>query len=149
MELLTREYLKKNSLPQGVECGPLEVFPEKVLQFGEGNFLRAFVDWMINRLNREGYFKGSVVAVQPINQGLATMINEQEGCYTVLLRGLENGEVKEIREVVTSLSRCLNSYSEWDKVKACAENPEMEFVVSKTTKEGIIFDETDKNPNLP
>ena len=149
MELLTREYLKKNSLPQGVECGPLEVFPEKVLQFGEGNFLRAFVDWMINRLNREGHFKGSVVAVQPINQGLATMINEQEGCYTVLLRGLENGEVKEIREVVTSLSRCLNSYSDWDKVKACAENPEMEFVISNTTEAGIIFDETDKLSNLP
>lgn len=149
MEMLNREYLKKNQLPQGVECGPLEVFPEKILQFGEGNFLRAFVDWMINRLNREGYFKGSIVAVQPISQGLAPMINEQDGCYTVLLRGLENGQVREIKEVVTAMSRCLNSYSEWDQVLACAENPEMEFVVSNTTEAGIVFDTNDKMENTP
>lgn len=149
MEMLNREYIKKNQLPQGVECGPPEVFPEKILQFGEGNFLRAFVDWMINRLNREGYFKGSVVAVQPISQGMASMINEQEGCYTVLLRGLENGEVKEIKEVVTAISRCLNSYSEWDQLLACAASPEMEFVVSNTTEAGIVFDGTDTLENNP
>lgn len=149
MNLLTREYLKNNQLPQGVECGPLEVYPEKILQFGEGNFLRAFVDWMINRLNREGHFKGSVVAVQPISQGLAPMINAQDGCYTVLLRGLEKGEVKEVKEVVTAISRCLNSYSEWEAVKACAASPEMEFVISNTTEAGIVFDETDSMENQP
>ena len=149
MEMLNREYLKKNQLPQGVECGPLEVFPEKILQFGEGNFLRAFVDWMINRLNREGHFNGSVVAVQPISQGLAPMINEQDGCYTVLLRGLENGEVKEIKEVVTAISRCLNSYTEWEAVKACAASVEMEYVISNTTEAGIVFDPSDRLENTP
>lgn len=149
MNLLTREYLKNNQLPQGLECGPLEVYPEKILQFGEGNFLRAFVDWMVNRLNREGYFKGSVVAIQPISQGLAPMINEQDGCYTVLLRGLENGEVREVKEVVTAISRCLNSYTEWELVKECAASPEMEFVISNTTEAGIVFDEKDRMDNKP
>lgn len=149
MEMLTREYLRSNKLPQGVECGPLEVFPEKILQFGEGNFLRAFVDWMVNRLNREGLFQGSIVAVQPIDQGLAPMINAQDGCYTVLLRGLENGQVKEIREVVTAVSRCLNSYSEWEVVKACAASPEMEYVISNTTEAGIVFDPNDRLNNTP
>ncbi|MBO5689877.1 MAG: tagaturonate reductase, partial [Lentisphaeria bacterium] len=71
--------------------------PEKIIQFGEGNFLRAFVDWMVNALNAGDAFNGSVVIAQPLNAGLADMINGQDGLYTLLMRGLENGEAKECR----------------------------------------------------
>ena len=57
-------------------------YPEKILQFGEGNFLRAFVDWMIDKANRDGIYQGSIVLCQPIAQGLKNMINAQDGVYT-------------------------------------------------------------------
>ncbi len=69
-------------------------YPEKVLQFGEGNFLRAFVDWIFHELNKKGDFNGSVVAVQPIDKGMVTMLNDQDGLYTLYLRGLKNGQAE-------------------------------------------------------
>ena len=151
MELLNRQYLKSHSLPAEVECGPVDVLPEKVLQFGEGNFLRGFTDWMINRLNREGLFNGSIVAIQPNSKNplKSEQLNAQDGCYTVLLRGLENGQVKEITEVVTAISRCLNCHQDWKMILDCAANPEIEYVISNTTEAGIIFDENDKFENHP
>ena len=85
-------------------------YPEKVLQFGEGNFLRAFVDWMIDKANRDGIYQGSIVLCQPIAQGLKDMINAQDGVYTLAMRGAENGQPVEKIEVITSVSRCINPY---------------------------------------
>lgn len=76
-----------------VEVGPLAEMPEKVLQFGEGNFLRAFVDWIFNALNARANFNGKVVIVQPLAEGLVDLLNQQDGLFTVLLRGIENGQV--------------------------------------------------------
>ena len=123
--------------------------PEKVIQFGEGNFLRAFADWMINTMNKKGLFNGKVVLVQPIAEGLSKQINEQDGLYTLLLRGLKDGQPYEEKEVITAVSRCINPYSEWDKLMLCAQNPEIEFVVSNTTEAGITFDPNDKPDNNP
>ena len=93
MQRLSMDLLSKGiSLPEDVNVGPLKPMPEKVIQFGEGNFLRAFVDWMINRLNQQGLFNGKVVIVQPIEQGLVDALNEQDGLYTLYLRGLQKGE---------------------------------------------------------
>ena len=117
--------------------------PEKVLQFGEGNFLRAFVDYMIDLLNCEGMFGGSVVLVQPIENGLAKQINEQDGLYTVLLRGLENGKVVDKHHTVTSISRAINPYDDFDAYMACAKNPDLRFIVSNTTEAGIVYAEGD------
>ena len=79
------------------ECYPKTFanLPEKVLQFGEGNFLRAFVDWMIELSNRKGDFNGSVVICQPLEQGLGEVLNAQNCQYTVIMRGVENGEAVE------------------------------------------------------
>jgi tagaturonate reductase len=122
-----------------IAATPSVDWPEKVLQFGEGNFLRAFVDWMIDRLNEAGRFGGRVAVVQPIARGLVDMLNAQDGLYTLLLRGIEKGEVTEQRRLITSLSRGIDPYTQWDAYLACAENPELRFVISNTTEAGIAY----------
>ena len=74
--------------------------PVKVMQFGEGNFLRAFIDWMINEMNKQGKFNGMVQLVQPLEKGMGDMINAQDGLYTLILRGVANGKVEENREII-------------------------------------------------
>ncbi|MDY6826812.1 MAG: tagaturonate reductase [Bacillota bacterium] len=123
--------------------------PEKVIQFGEGNFLRAFVDWIFQQLIVRGLFDGRVVIVQPLPQGMIDELNRQEGLYTVLLRGIENGEVVSRREIVTAVSRGLNAYKEWQDVLRLAEMPALQFVVSNTTEAGIIYDARDSHDLEP
>jgi tagaturonate reductase len=118
-------------------------YPEKILQFGEGNFLRAFVDWFFNELNKSGKFNGSVVAVQPIAQGMVNMLNEQDGLYTLYLRGLKNGKAESTHETIDIISRGINPYEDFEAYLQTAENPEMRYVISNTTEAGIAFDEND------
>lgn len=122
---------------------PMAPLPEKVLQFGEGNFLRAFVDWMLERMNAAGVFNGRAVLVQPIAQGLADLINAQEGLYTVVLRGRQDGQVVDRRELVSAVSRCVDPYRDCDAFLALATQPELRFVVSNTTEAGIRTDPGD------
>jgi tagaturonate reductase len=117
--------------------------------FRSGNFLRAFADWMLHQMNKQGLFEGRAVLVQPIAEGLSRQINEQDGLYTLLLRGLKNGQPYEEQEIISSVSRCLNPYGEWDECLRCAENPAIEFVISNTTEAGIAFDAEDKLTNEP
>ncbi|WP_378953903.1 tagaturonate reductase [Pelosinus sp. sgz500959] len=126
-----------------------ENLPERVIQFGEGNFLRAFADWMIHLLNKQNLFNGRVVVAQPIKEGLADMVNEQDGLYTLLLRGLRDGKPVEEKEVISSISRCINPYTQWDAYLKCAEDPLIEYVISNTTEAGITFDKEDKFENQP
>ncbi len=136
---LNREMLREHSLPAGVEVGSLEPLPERVLQFGEGNFLRCFVDWMIGTMNRQGLFRGQVVVVQPIERGTVGLLNEQDGLYTCILRGVQGEQVIERREIVTAISRGLDPYREWDACLAAAAQPTVRFVVSNTTEAGIAY----------
>ena len=118
----------------------LEHGPEKVMQFGEGNFLRAFVDDFIDIANEKAGYNGKVVLVQPIAQGLTELINEQEGLYTLYLRGSENGVKVDDKRVISAVSRCLNPYGEWDKVLELARSEDLEIIVSNTTEAGIVHD---------
>ncbi|MGB4589846.1 MAG: tagaturonate reductase, partial [Clostridiaceae bacterium] len=118
--------------------------PEKVLQFGEGNFLRAFVDWMIDEANDEGLFNGSVVLCQPINMGMVNMINDQDGLYTLVMRGLENGEKTERIKAITSVSRGINPFEDYDSYIRLAESEELKVIVSNTTEAGIAYIAGDK-----
>lgn len=117
--------------------------PEKVMQFGEGNFLRAFVDYFFDVANEKAGFNGKVVLVQPIASGLTKMINDQEGLYTLYLRGSEKGEKIDLKRVISSCSRGLNPYDAggWDEVLKLARSKDLEFVVSNTTEAGIVYDE--------
>lgn len=146
MNKLNNAFLKTYTPPADLEVARVNSgsLPERVLQFGEGNFLRAFVDWMFHQLNKKALFNGSVVVVQPIAEGLAGKLNEQDGIYTLLLRGLQDGAVTEQKEIINVISRSLNPYGDWDAVLACAEKPEIEFVISNTTEAGIAYDPADK-----
>ncbi len=125
-------------------------YPEKILQFGEGNFLRAFVDWMVDEANDEGLFKGSIVIVQPIAQGMVNMINDQEGLYTLVMRGLENGEKTERIKAITSVSRGINPFEDYDSYLKLAESEDLKIIVSNTTEAGISYEEGDrKEDRLP
>lgn len=151
MTRLNRSFLNSDfCFPEDLAAAKdLENLPEKVLQFGEGNFLRAFVDWMIHQLNKQGKFNGRVVAVQPIPEGLIDVLNEQDGLYTLLLRGLEDGKPVEKKEIISSVSRGINPYRDWQAYLACAENPDIEYIVSNTTEAGIIFDKNDRPDMQP
>ena len=124
-------------------------YPEKVLQFGEGNFLRAFVDWMIDKANRDGIYQGSIVLCQPIAQGLKDMINAQDGIYTLAMRGAENGQPVENIEVITSVSRCINPYENYEDLMEIARSADLEVVVSNTTEAGIAYHAGDQLTDRP
>ena len=145
MEKLTYKTLKE----QGYDGYLLEDAPVKVLQFGEGNFLRAFVDYFIDLLNEKAGFNGKVVLTQPIAQGLAEMINEQEGLYTLFLRGRENGEQVNRKRVISCVKSCNNPYSDFEGLMDNAKNPDLRFIVSNTTEAGITFDPSCKADDAP
>ncbi|MFZ4622273.1 MAG: tagaturonate reductase, partial [Bacteroidota bacterium] len=112
---------------------------EKVLQFGEGNFLRAFVDWQFSELIAAGKFNGSIVVVQPLEQGMVKMLNDQEGLYTVVQRGYDNGALVEKNDLITAISRGIDPYTEYGEYLKCAANPDLRYVISNTTESGIEY----------
>ena len=138
MNLLNYEVLKKS----GYEGYILENAPEKVMQFGEGNFLRAFVNYWFDISNEKAGWNGKCVLIQPIAQGLTDLINKQEGLYTLYLRGTENGEKVDRKRVISSVSRCLNPYTEdgYAQMMELAVSDDLEYVVSNTTEAGIVYD---------
>ena len=118
-------------------------YPVKVIQFGEGNFLRAFVDWIIDNLNEKTDFNGGVEIVQPIPKGLAHLLEDQEGLYHVILQGVQkNHEYSETR-LIKSVNGAISPYDDYKKFLKFAENPEIELIISNTTEAGIAFDEDD------
>jgi tagaturonate reductase len=121
----------------------LQTYPEKVLQFGEGNFLRGFVDWQIDVMNKNGHFNGSVVVVQPRGQEKIAKLNAQDGLYTLYLQGMKEGKAVKEHSIITSISRGLNLFTQYDQYLDLAANPELRFIFSNTTEAGIAFDEND------
>lgn len=117
--------------------------PVKVLQFGEGNFLRAFADWMIDILNEKTDFNGAIQIVQPLRQGLVDMLREQDGLYHVVLNGIRQGKSLQETRLITSVSSLINPYDAYDAYLQAAENPELRFIISNTTEAGIAFSATD------
>lgn len=118
---------------------------EKIIQFGEGGFLRGFADWMIQIANEKAGFDGKVVVVQPIEQGMCDMLTAQGCVYTHLCRGVEGVDVKKIDVI----SRCVKLYDDFDSYMALAENPDFRFVISNTTEAGIVFEDSDKITDRP
>lgn len=117
--------------------------PEKVLCFGEGNFLRAFCAVVVQRLNENAGFNGKIVMLQGLEKGLGDKINERGGKYTVVERGFENGAPVERFVKIDSVSRCVNPYADYREYLKIAENPELMLIVSNTTEFGIAFDESE------
>lgn len=114
--------------------------PVKVLQFGEGNFLRAFVDYFFDFANEKTDWEGKGVLVQPIERGLTDLINEQEGLYTLYLRGSEKGERIDKKRVISFVDRCIDPYKNFDAVVEAVRGKDLEYIVSNTTEAGIVYD---------
>lgn len=123
--------------------------PIKVMQFGEGNFLRAFVDYMLDILNEKGNFDGSIAIVKPISFGSLDMFKEQDNLYTVLLRGKENGKIVNDSRIITSVSKVLDCAEDYEEYMALAHLDTLRFVVSNTTEAGIVLDKNDTFEGLP
>ena len=112
---------------------------ETVVQFGEGGFLRGFVDYFLQKMKGQGLFDGSVVVVQPIERGMCEMLEKQNCEYNLFLRGIEGGEVVDEHTHIDVISRCINPYADCAGYMALAENPDIRFIVSNTTEAGIEF----------
>ena len=118
---------------------------EKVIQFGEGGFLRGFADWMLQIVNEKTDFDGKAVVVQPIKNGMCDMLTAQNCEYTHICRGMEGVDVKKINVI----SRCVKPYDSFDEYIKLAENPDFRFIISNTTEAGICFSEDDKISGRP
>ncbi|MBO7460960.1 MAG: tagaturonate reductase, partial [Bacteroidales bacterium] len=136
--------LNKNTVPAA------RTYTEKVIQIGEGNFLRAFVEWIIQKTNQKTDFNGSVVAVQPRAGGKIKNLTDQDCLYHVNLQGLDsNGNAVDTVELIDVISRGIDPYKDYNDYLQLAEQPEMRFVVSNTTEAGITFDASCKFSDKP
>lgn len=139
--LLSRQWVKSAQVTAKERELLTREFPERVIQIGEGKFLRGFVDWMLHRLNQAGKFQGSVVVVAPRPTGHAKIqqFNCQDGLYTVWLQGIADGKTVDHPELVSSVSRAIDPYTDWDAFLACAQNKAIDIFVSNTTEAGITY----------
>ncbi len=128
---------------------PKSQAPERIIQFGEGNFLRCFVDWIIYNMNQKTDFNSSVVVVQPIEKGMVDWLNGQDCLYHVNLQGRLNGEVVNSLTRIDVISRALNPYTQNQAFMALADEPSIRFVISNTTEAGIAFDPSCKFTDTP
>lgn len=124
-------------------------YPTKVIQFGEGNFLRAFVDWIIWKTNQATDFNAGVVVVQPIDRGMVDMLNAQDGLYHVNLQGIDRGQPVDSIDMVDVINYGLNPYTQNEEFMALADDPDIRFVISNTTEAGIAFDPACKLEDKP
>ncbi|WP_046216433.1 tagaturonate reductase [Paenibacillus wulumuqiensis] len=124
-------------------------YTERVLQFGEGNFLRAFADWQIDEMNHKAGFDTGVVVVQPLPTGMAERLNEQDGLYTVYLEGMQNGQPLREHHVMECVTRGIDPYARYEAYEQLVEQPELRFIISNTTEAGITFNPDDRLDDRP
>ena len=129
--------LNRKTAPQTKKC------PSRILQFGEGNFLRAFADWMVAKMNHEIGFNTGIDVVQPLPQGMADLLNQQDGLYHVYLKGIKNGEPVREYSLIDCINKSINPYTDFASYREAILNPELRFVISNTTEAGISFDGSD------
>ena len=123
--------------------------PEKVLQFGTGVLLRGLPDYFIDKANRKGIFNGRIVVVKSTDSGDSAAFDQQDGLYTLCMRGVVNGETVEDNVISSSISRVLSAGKEWSTILQCAHNTDLSVVISNTTEVGITLVKDDINSNHP
>ena len=128
----------------------LPKYPEKIIQFGEGNFLRSFVDWQLDIINKNTDLNAGIAVVRPIDYDTVPLLNIQDGLYTSIIRGInEKGEVVKDYRIISSINREIPVYKEFDEYLKLAHNPEMRFIISNTTEAGIVYSDEDKYDDRP
>lgn len=137
-KILNRENLNLTQTP-----------PIKVIQFGEGNFLRAFVEYAFQKLNKEADFNAGIAVVQPIDRGMVNMLNDQAGLYTLFLKGVQKGEKIQHKELITNIVKGVNPYVDFNNYIDLAKEEELQFIISNTTEAGIAYVESDTKEMQP
>lgn len=129
---------KKKSLNrQNVPVG--EKLPIKIVQFGEGNFLRAFVEYAFQKLNKETEFNAGIAVIQPIERGMVKMLNDQDGLYTLFLKGIQKGQIIQQTELITNLVKGIDPYVNFEDYLSLSIEESLQFVISNTTEAGIAY----------
>ncbi|MEX8547757.1 MAG: tagaturonate reductase [Mucilaginibacter sp.] len=148
--ILSKSNLKAIQYPE-VIVPDTAVFglPEKVLQFGTGVLLRGLPDYFIDKANRQGLFNGRIVVVKSTAAGSASDFDEQDGLYTLCVKGIENGQKTEENIICSAISRVVSATENWDEILECARNPEMKIIISNTTEVGIQLVKESINANPP
>lgn len=126
-----------------------KVRPIRILQFGEGNFLRAFADSFVQTLNDENEYNTNIAVVKPTNRGNLEKFNQQDCLYTVVIRGISNGRTIDETQTVDSIAEVFSPYEDYDKFLAYAHSEELELIISNTTEAGIVFDINDSLCSKP
>ena len=127
----------------------LFALPERVLQFGTGVLLRGLPDYFIDKANKKGVFNGRVVVVKSTDGGDAVAFDNQDGLYTLCMRGLVNGQSVEENVICSAISRVLSAATQWELVLKCAHNSELNIIISNTTEVGIELVKEHINANPP
>lgn len=123
--------------------------PIKIVQFGEGNFLRAFVDYAFQQLNKKLDFNAGVAVVQPIDRGLVDMLNDQDGLYTLFMKGIKKGEEIQDIELISNIVKGVDPYKDFTSYLDLAKEEELEFIISNTTESGIAYVNSDTKEMQP
>ena len=123
--------------------------PIKVMQFGGGNFLRAFVDISIQKINNATTFNAGVAVIKPTARGDYQKLKSQDGLFSVQLEGYENNIFVQDLTVVDCIQKVINPYSEWQKYIDLSKTPELRFIISNTTEAGIVFNSDDAFDHTP
>jgi tagaturonate reductase len=128
-----------------------EIFslPEKVLQFGTGVLLRGLCDYFIDKANKHNIFNGRIVVVKSTSQGDTDAFALQDGLYTQIIKGIEDGNAVEETIINASISRVLSAKDEWKAILQCAANADMQVIISNTTEVGITYAEESITPGVP
>ncbi|WP_239000291.1 tagaturonate reductase [Hyunsoonleella ulvae] len=137
--------MKLNRTTQGLE----NKYPIKIVQFGEGNFLRAFVDYAIYELNKAADFNAGVAVVQPIEEGLVSMLNDQDGLYTLFMKGIKENEIIEDKKLIDTIVTGVDPYEDFEMYLNLAREASLEFIISNTTEAGIVYVSRDTQDMRP
>lgn len=139
--------MKNNLNRKNVDVGP--ELPIKVVQFGEGNFLRAFVDYAFQKLNEHEGLNAGVAVVQPIERGLVSMLNDQDGLYTLFIKGVKSREIIQEKHLISSIVEAIDPYANFQRYLDLAKEEELQFIISNTTEAGIAYYEGDSKEMAP
>jgi tagaturonate reductase len=115
----------------------------KIMQFGEGNFLRAFIEWIIQDLNDKGAIDSDVAVVQPMPFGRIKELGEQDGLYTLRLEGIDKGQKVKKSQVINVIGDCINPFTQYEHYLSYGESEDLQVIISNTTEAGIALDPTD------
>ena len=143
--ILSKENTRQLSSNDAVKIPGEQLFelPEKVLQFGTGVLLRGLPDYFIDKANKQGIFNGRIVVIKSTSTGGVDAFSEQDGLYTLCVRGVEGDQIIEENILNASISRVLSASTEWNEILRCATNPEIEIVISNTTEAGVVLTDDD------